>query len=81
MTEYIIIVALIAVSAIGVYTLFGSTLKHQVAALSAEMSGGSATAENGLAGTQAQGAATAAATATSLANYGSSNDTAKGLVK
>ncbi|GIU45258.1 hypothetical protein TUM4438_18330 [Shewanella sairae] len=39
MTEYIIIVALIAVSAIGVYSFFGKTIRNQVAGLSAEMSG------------------------------------------
>lgn len=42
MTEYIIIVALIAVSAITVYSLFGQTLRHQAAGLAAEMSGGNA---------------------------------------
>lgn len=39
MTEYIIIVALIAVSAIGVYSLFGQTLRNQTAGLAMEMSG------------------------------------------
>ncbi|WP_211623479.1 Flp family type IVb pilin [Paraburkholderia domus] len=39
MTEYIIIVALIAVSAIGVYSLFGQTLRNQTAGLAKEMSG------------------------------------------
>jgi Tfp pilus assembly protein PilV len=42
MTEYIIIVALIAVSAIGVYSLFGQTLRNQTAGLAKEMSGQSA---------------------------------------
>lgn len=39
MTEYIIIVALIAVTAIGVYSFFGKTIRNQVAGLSNEMSG------------------------------------------
>jgi Tfp pilus assembly protein PilV len=39
MTEYIIIVALIAVSAIGVYSLFGQTLRNQTAGLAQEMAG------------------------------------------
>ncbi|MEM5551762.1 pilus assembly protein [Pseudoalteromonas sp. NEC-BIFX-2020_002] len=39
MTEYIIIVALIAVAAIGVYSYFGKTVRNQVAALSSEVSG------------------------------------------
>ena len=39
MTEYIIIVALIAVSAIGVYSFFGKTIRNQVAGLASEVSG------------------------------------------
>ena len=39
MVEYIIIVALIAVSAIGVYSLFGKTVRSQVSGLSSEVSG------------------------------------------
>lgn len=38
-TEYIIIVALIAVAAIGVYSFFGKTVRNQVSALSTEVSG------------------------------------------
>lgn len=45
MTEYIIIVALIAVAAIGVYSLFGKTIRNQVAGLAGEVAGsGSASA-------------------------------------
>jgi Flp pilus assembly pilin Flp len=39
MTEYIIIVALMAVSSIGVYSFFGQTIRNQIAGLAAEMSG------------------------------------------
>lgn len=39
MTEYIVIVALISVAAIGVYTLFGQTLRNQTAGLALELSG------------------------------------------
>ena len=39
MTEYIIIVALIAVSAIGVYSFLGKTIRNQVAGLAVEISG------------------------------------------
>lgn len=39
MTEYLIIVALIAVSAIGVYGLMGSTIRNQVASMTAELGG------------------------------------------
>lgn len=45
MTEYIIIVALIAVAAIGVYTLFGKTIRAQVAGLSNEVSGSGGSAD------------------------------------
>tara|TARA_B110000259_G_scaffold182894_1_gene227238 strand:+ start:457 stop:708 length:252 start_codon:yes stop_codon:yes gene_type:complete len=40
MTEYIIIVALIAVAAISVYNLFGQTVRTQVGDLAAELGGG-----------------------------------------
>ena len=39
MTEYIIIVALIAIAAIGVFTAFGGTIRNQVNAMTMEMSG------------------------------------------
>jgi len=39
MMEYIIIVALIAVSAIGVYAMFGKTVRSQTAGLAAEVAG------------------------------------------
>ncbi|MBT4838636.1 MAG: pilus assembly protein [Methylococcales bacterium] len=40
MSEYIIIVALVAVAAIGVAGFFGDTIEHQMAAMSEEISGG-----------------------------------------
>jgi type IV pilus assembly protein PilA len=43
MTEYIIIVALIAVSAIGVYKFFGQTVRAQMAGISRELAGESET--------------------------------------
>ncbi len=39
MTEYLIVVALIAISAIAVFSLFGQTMRHQVAGIAAELSG------------------------------------------
>jgi Flp pilus assembly pilin Flp len=39
MTEYIIIVALIAVAAIGTYGFFGQSIRNQVAGLTSEISG------------------------------------------
>ncbi|NKF49350.1 pilus assembly protein [Shewanella sp. WXL01] len=45
LVEYLIIAALIAVSAIGVYSFFGKTIRNQVAGLSAEVSGQSASGQ------------------------------------
>jgi Flp pilus assembly pilin Flp len=45
MTEYIIIVALIAVAAIAVYQFFGQTIRSQTAGIAKEVSGQSATAD------------------------------------
>lgn len=39
MTEYIIIVALIAIAAIGTFSAFGGSVRDQVAAMAAEISG------------------------------------------
>ncbi len=39
MTEYIIIVALIAIAAIAVYSYFGNTVRNQTAAMALELSG------------------------------------------
>lgn len=39
MTEYIVIVALIAVAAIGVYSLFGKSVRGQVAGIASEITG------------------------------------------
>jgi len=47
MTEYIIIVALIAVAAIGVYSYFGGTIRAQTAGMAQELAGQKAqTAQN-----------------------------------
>lgn len=57
MTEYIIIVALIAVAAIAVYQYFGSTVRNQTAAIAQELAGNDGTAAK----TKAQASATAGA--------------------
>lgn len=44
MTEYIIIVAVIAIGSIAVYSLFGDTLRQQTAAAAATLAGGDGTA-------------------------------------
>ena len=53
MTEYIIIVALIAIAAIVVYNLFGDTVRGQVGDMAAELGGGTATGEGATAGGEA----------------------------
>ncbi len=59
MTEYIIIVALIAIAAITVYNLFGDTVRNQVGDMAAELGGGTSTGDAGGTSTaaQAEGAA------------------------
>lgn len=56
MTEYIVIVALIAVAAIGVYQFFGQTIRNQTAGIALEVSGQSADAAINQAKTAADGA-------------------------
>ena len=53
MTEYIIIVALVAVAAIAVYNLFGDTVRGQVGDMAAELGGGEATGAGAQAGSDA----------------------------
>lgn len=69
MTEYIIIVALIAVAAIGVYSYFGETIRHQTAGMAQEMSGQKAQTEQTKAQSSAGQASGAAGKAT-LGTYG-----------
>lgn len=54
MMEYIIIVALIAVAAIGVYGLFGKTVRNQTSGLAMEMAGKDSKAVIGKAGGSAE---------------------------
>ncbi len=75
MTEYIIIVALIAVAAIGVFRLFGDTLRNQMGGLAQELSGQSGTAQITAAQTSADAAVTEANTDKDLSNYSSGNQT------
>ncbi|RME34384.1 MAG: hypothetical protein D6786_05060 [Gammaproteobacteria bacterium] len=57
MTEYIIIVALIAIAAIAVYSFFGDTLRSQMGAMTQELAGVSGTSTSQAAATQANKAA------------------------
>jgi Tfp pilus assembly protein PilV len=74
MTEYIIIVALIAVSAIGVYSLFGQTLRNQTAGLATEMSGQNAQTNIGNAQTNANSATTNANQTKNMGTYNAANN-------
>lgn len=76
MTEYIIIVALIAVAAIGVFQFFGQTVRQQSAGIAAEVAGKTATTAITSAGTAADKAGTAATQSKGLSSY--SNDDTRG---
>jgi hypothetical protein len=73
MTEYIIIVSLIAVAAIGIYTLFGQTLRNQTAGLALELSGQDAQTAITSAQTNATTAQTNANNRKGLDNYNVNN--------
>lgn len=57
MTEYIVVVALVAVAAIAVYQTFGQVVRSQTAAMAKELAGEDGTAESQMAQTAAQAAA------------------------
>ena len=73
MTEYLIVVALIAVAAIGVYSLLGQTLRSQTAGLALEISGQDAGSAIGSARTQAGAAQASSATRKGLDNFNDGN--------
>jgi len=77
MTEYIIIVALIAVAAIGVYNMFGKTVRNQTAGMAAALAGDTNTANNSVtnAGTSATNASTLANKTGNLSTF--TKDTGK----
>lgn len=79
MTEYIVIVALIAVAAIAVYQLFGATVRNQTAAIALEVSGKDGSNAISQAGTAATKAETTAkdANKNSLSTYGDQATTGK----
>jgi Flp pilus assembly pilin Flp len=70
MTEYIIIVALIAVAAIAVTQLFGATIRQQMAGISQEVAGTNGSAAIAKAGTDAAAAKTAADKERTLSKFG-----------
>jgi len=60
MTEYIIIVALIAIAAIAVYSIFGDVVREQVGGMAQELSGTDSTQDAGAAAATTDAAAAAA---------------------
>jgi len=73
MSEYIIITALIAVAAIGVFASFGDVIGNQTAAMAQEMAGKSGSTEVGAAGQDAGVAAGYASQKETLSNYDQKN--------
>ncbi len=78
MTEYIIIVALIAITAIGVYSFFGKTIRNQVAGLSSEVSGQDSSGQISNAKTAADDASNTADSNYNLSNYNEGANKAAG---
>ncbi|HXY96471.1 MAG TPA: hypothetical protein VEH00_05805 [Steroidobacteraceae bacterium] len=72
MTEYIIIVALVAIGAIGVYNLFGKTIRDQTSAMACGLAGNSdcSTQQSTAAGTAATTDQTEADKSQGLTNFG-----------
>lgn len=73
MSEYLIIVGLLAVAGIAVMGFMGGTIRNQVAGMAQELGGSTGTADIANAGTTATAATTAAAEETSLGNYDGQN--------
>ncbi|MCF9047112.1 Flp family type IVb pilin [Acinetobacter nectaris] len=69
MTEYIIIVALIAVAAIGVFRFYGNTARSQVGAAAASLGGQDASGARSAASTAGQNAATEGSKNKTLNNF------------
>ena len=74
MMEYIIIVAMIAVAAIGVYSMFGKTIRNQTAGLATEISGKKSDDQIKAAGTAAGDSSTRADTTKGMSEYNKDND-------
>ena len=74
MTEYIIIVALIAVASIGVYTAFGDVVKGQTGVMAAQLAGKSGSDAKDQAATAANNANTRGQANKTLANFSGNNE-------
>ena len=69
MTEYIIVVALVAIAAIGVYTAFGKTLRGQMAVTAQALAGKSASSARQEANTGGEDATSQAERGVQLDNF------------
>jgi Flp pilus assembly pilin Flp len=69
MTEYIIIVALVAIAAIGVYTAFGKTLRGQMAVTAQSLAGNTASDARSESNEAGEDAVTQAQRSVQLDNY------------
>jgi Tfp pilus assembly protein FimT len=69
MTEYIIVVALVAIAAIGVYTAFGKTLRGQMAVTAQALAGNSASDARAEANTGGEDATAQAQRGVQLDNF------------
>lgn len=72
-TEYIVIVALIAVAAIAAFQFFGQTIRSQTAGIAQEVSGKSASDAISNAQSSADNAVTEGTTKKGLSNYQNDN--------
>ena len=77
MTEYIIIVALIAVAAIGTYQFFGQTVRNQTAGIAAEISGQDAQTQISNAQTAATSASTEGNATKGLSSYNTNTNASR----
>jgi Flp pilus assembly pilin Flp len=73
MTEYIIIVAVVAVAAIGVYSLLGQTIRNQTAGIAQEIAGNDGGSALTVASSSANTARTQANVRKGLRNYNEDN--------
>ena len=73
MVEYIIILAMVAIAAIGVYSLFGKTVRNQAAGLSKELAGADSANAVKAADTAATGAASVGNQKKDMATYNLQN--------
>lgn len=74
MTEYLIVVALIAISAIVVFSFFGQTMRNQVAGMAKELAGQDSSGQVQAAQGTADKAVTNAAKTKKMSDYTSAND-------